>query len=127
MDRIDINGQPQPDGVYDFVDNAATQGGTMNSQNGRVFLPSVEPFGKSLRDQIEARVSDPDQAQSLIQTVVFQPLYDSTKTAAQQIPSLNRLRIKGQYQSQISSEIMLNSVQHSRRVCIGHVGRGAVD
>ena len=55
MDRIDINGQLQPDGVYDFVDNAATQGGTMNSQNGRVFLPSVEPFGKSLRDQIESR------------------------------------------------------------------------
>ena len=109
MDRIDINGQPQPDGVYDFVDNAATQGGTMNSQNGRVFLPSVEPFGKTLRDQIEDRVSDPDQAESLVQTIVFQPLYDSTKTAAQQIPSLNRFRIKGRYQSQISSEIMLNS------------------
>ena len=110
MDRIDINGQAQPDGVYDFVDNAATMGGTMNSQNGRVFLPSVEPFGKTLRDQILNRVSDPDQAESLIQTVVFQPLYDSTKTAAQQIPSLNRFRIKGQYQSQISSEIMLNAL-----------------
>ena len=110
MDRIDINGQPQPDGVYDFVDNAATQGGTMNSQNGRVFLPSVEPFGKTLKDQILDRVSDADQAQSLIQTIVFQPLYDSTKTAAQQIPSLNRFRIKGQYQSQMSSEIMLNAL-----------------
>ena len=110
MDRIDVNGQLQPDGVYDFVDNAATQGGTMNSQNGRVFLPSVEPFGKSLRDQIELRVTDPDQAEALIQTIVFQPLYDSTKTAAQQIPSLNRFRIKGQYQSQVSSEIMLNAL-----------------
>ncbi len=110
MDRIDVNGQPQQDGVYDFVDNAATQGGTMNSQNGRVFLPSVEPFGRTLRNQIEDRVTDPDLAESLIQTVVFQPLYDSTKTAAQQIPSLNRFRIKGQYQSQVSSEIMLNAL-----------------
>ena len=110
MDRIDVNGQPQPDGVYDFVDNAATMGGTMNSQNGRVFPPSVEPFGKTLRDQIEDRVTDPDLAESLIQTIVFQPLYDSTKTAAQQIPSLNRFRIKGQYQSQVSSEIMLNAL-----------------
>ena len=110
MDRIDVNGQPQPDGVYDFVDNAATMGGTMNSQNGRVFLPSVEPFGKTLRDQIEGRVTDSDLAESLIQTIVFQPLYDSTKTAAQQIPSLNRFRIKGQYQSQVSSEIMLNAL-----------------
>ena len=40
-------------------------GGTMNSQNGRVFLPSVEPFGKTLQDQILDRVSDPDQAESL--------------------------------------------------------------
>ena len=29
---------------------------------------------------------------------------------AQQIPSLNRFRIKGQYQSQVSSEIMLNAL-----------------
>ena len=34
-------------------------GGTMNSQNGRVFLPSVEPFGKTLRDQILDRVVTP--------------------------------------------------------------------
>ena len=125
MDRIDINGQPQPDGVYDFVDNAATMGGTMNSQNGRVFLPSVEPFGKTLRDQILDRVTDPDQAESLIQTIVFQPLYDSTKTAAQQIPSLNRFRIKGQYQSQISSEIMLNALNIPEGSVTVTSGRGA--
>ena len=41
---------------------------------------------------------------------MFQPLYDSTKTAAQQIPSLNRFRIKGRFQSQSSSEIQLNAL-----------------
>ncbi len=110
MDRIDINGQAQPDGVFDYVDNAATLGGTIHSQNGRVFFPTVEPFGGTLRSKIEARVEDPAQAQALIQTIVYQPLYDSTKTAAQQMPSLNRFRIKGEYQSQISSEIMLNAL-----------------
>lgn len=110
MDRLDINGMSQQDGVFDYVDNAATQGGTINSQNGRIFFPSTEPFGTSLREAIQERVEDPDLASSLIQTIVFQPLYDSTKTAAQQIPSLNRFRIKGQFQSTTNSEISLNAL-----------------
>ena len=110
MDRLDINGMNQPDGVFDFVDNAAISGGTIHSQNGRIFFPSTEPFGSNLKREIEARVDDPDLAASLIQTIVFQPLYDSTKTAAQQIPSLNRFRIKGEFQSQTSSEIALQAM-----------------
>jgi hypothetical protein len=110
MDRLDINGMTQPDGVFDFVDNAATLGGTIHSQNGRIFFPSIEPFGSNLKNEIEARVDDPNLAQNLISSIVFQPLYDSTKTAAQQIPSLNRFRIKGEFQSQTSSEISLNAM-----------------
>ena len=110
LDRMDINTMPNPDGVFDYIDNAATEGGTINSQNGRIFFPSVEPFGDNLRAVIEARVSDPNLAGALIQTLVFDPLYDSTKTAAQQIPSLNRYHIKGRFQSQSSSEIALNAL-----------------
>lgn len=110
LDRMDINTMPNQDGVFDYVDNAATQGGTINSQNGRIFFPSVEPFGDNLRNEINERVSDPNLANALIQTLVFDPLYDSTKTAAQQIPELNRYHIKGQFQSQSSSEIALNAL-----------------
>ena len=119
MDRIDINGMPNRDGVFDYVDNAAVQGGTINSQNGRIYLPSVEPFGSNLAAKIENLVQNSDsipedqkevQTENLIRTLVFQPLYDSTKTAAQQIPSLNRYRIKGRFQSQSSSEIQLNAL-----------------
>ncbi|HBS20327.1 MAG TPA: cell surface protein SprA, partial [Flavobacteriales bacterium] len=118
MDRIDINGMPYQDGVFDYVDNAAVNGGTINSQNGRIFLPSVEPFGSNLANKIGEYVDNSDipaadQAairDALVQTLVFQPLYDSTKTAAQQIPSLNRFRIKGRFQSQSSSEIQLNAL-----------------
>ena len=39
LDRFDINTMPNQDGVFDYVDNAATQGGTINSQNGRIFFP----------------------------------------------------------------------------------------
>jgi hypothetical protein len=38
----------------------------------------------------------------------YTELYDSTKTAAQQIPSKNRFVFKGEFQSSISSEIPLN-------------------
>ncbi|MEC8663269.1 MAG: cell surface protein SprA [Bacteroidota bacterium] len=118
MDRIDINGMPNQDGVFDYVDNAAVQGGTINSQNGRIFLPSVEPFGSNLAEKIGEYVAESDIAPSdqdavrdaLVQSLVFHPLYDSTKTAAQQIPSLNRFRIKGRFQSQSSSEIQLNAL-----------------
>ena len=110
MDRLDINGMTQPDGVFDFVDNAATMGGTIHSQNGRIFFPSAEPFGSNLAEEIQERVEDPDLAANLIESIVFQPLYDSTKTAAQQIPSLNRFSIKGEFQSQTSSEIALQAM-----------------
>ena len=119
MDRIDINGLPNQDGVFDYVDNAAVNGGTINSQNGRIFLPSVEPFGANLRNRIAEYVDEAESiapsdkeavVNALAQTLVFQPLYDSTKTAAQQIPSLNRYRIKGRFQSQSSSEIQLNAL-----------------
>ncbi len=110
MDKIDLNGQSYPDGAFDFVDNAATQGGLINSQNGRVYLPVVEPFGEHLSDLIRDGLDNPAQAEALISQVVFQPLYDSTKTAAQQIPSLNRFKLKGQYQSASGAEISLNAI-----------------
>ena len=118
MDRIDVNGMSYSDGVYDYVDNAAVQGGTVNSQNGRIFLPSVEPFGGNFKTRISEVVNaeedltqaEKDEAIAALETIVFQALYDSTKTAAQQIPSKNRFRIKGRFQSQSSSEIQLNAL-----------------
>lgn len=110
MDQLDVNGMSNPDGVFDFVDQAATLGGTIESQSGRVFIPAVEPFGSHLRDRIFEAVDNPDEAEAIAANIVYQPLYDSTKTAAQQIPSLNRFSIRGQYQSSSSSEIALNAL-----------------
>ncbi len=109
LDKLDQNTMPNQDGFFDFVDNAATQGGTIQSQNGRIYFPVVEPFGEHLAEVI-AEDAPAEQVQSLINTIVYQPLYDSTKTAAQQIPSLNRFKIRGQFQSASSSEISLNAL-----------------
>jgi cell surface protein SprA len=110
MDKLDINNMPYSDGVFDYVDNAATQGGLINSQNGRVFLPVVEPFGSHLENEIREGLTNQEEADGVVNSLVFQELYDSTKTAAQQIPSKNRFKLRGQYQSSSSSEIALNAL-----------------
>ena len=40
------------DGVFDFLNNAATQGGTINASNGRIFFPVLEPFGSHIRKKV---------------------------------------------------------------------------
>ncbi|MEY3399117.1 MAG: cell surface protein SprA, partial [Bacteroidota bacterium] len=111
LDRIDINQMPYPDGFFDFIQNAQTMGGLIDAQTGRIYFPVVEPFGEHLADLIrEGLPGDEDQAEALISQIVYQPLYDSTKVAAQQIPALNRFKIKGQYQSASGSEISLNAL-----------------
>ncbi len=109
MDKININNQPFPDGVFDFVPinyngSRAENGGTINVRNGRIYFSTVEPFGKTLADKLLAA----NVAQAVVDRVAYTELYDSTRTAAQQIPSKNRFVLKGQYQSSVSSDIPLN-------------------
>ncbi len=107
MDRLDPQMARNPDGAFDFVDNAATVGGTINSQNGRIFFPVLEPFGSYLDRQLQ---QDPSNTPAIRSNIVFQVLYDSTKTAAQNQPELNRYKLKGSYRSASSDVISLNSV-----------------
>ena len=111
MDKINQNNQPFSDGVFDYVPiqfngSRAENGGTINTRNGRVYFSSIEPFGKTLADKLTAA----GVSATTVDRVVFQELYDSTKTAAQQIPSKNRFSLKGEYQSSISADIPLNAL-----------------
>ena len=111
MDKINQNNQPFSDGVFDFsafnqVGNKIENGGTINKKSGRIFFSTVEPFGKTLK----LKLQNAGIAEAIINKVVFSELYDSTKTAAQQIPSKNRFSFKGQCQSSISSDIPLNAL-----------------
>jgi cell surface protein SprA len=112
LDKIDAQQMPYPDGFFDFIPNAATNGGLIDAQNGRIYFPVVEPFGSHLSKKIRDGLPGQDAvANQIISQVVYQPLYDSTKTAAQILfPNLNRYRIKGQYQSSSGSEISLNAL-----------------
>jgi cell surface protein SprA len=108
MDRLNQNNRPQRDGVFDFKPiryegNKAVNAGTVNTRNGRVYFSTIEPFGQTLRKELEDAGLNP----LIINTIVFQELYDSTRIAAQQIPQKNRFYFKGQYKSSISSDIPL--------------------
>jgi len=107
LDKLDLNGNPTPDGRFDFVDNASTQGGTINAQNGRIYFPVIEPFGSYLEEQLQ----DAGVDQNRIDQIVYPQLYDSTRIVAQQnFLYLNRFKIRGSYRSASSDEISLNTL-----------------
>ena len=102
LDRLNTQLDPIPDGIFDFVDYAATQGGTINSSNGRIYFPVVEPFGSHLRTMLQ----DP----ALGDKYAFDSLYSTTKYRAQQFPERNRFMLEGTYKSSSGSEIPLNAI-----------------
>ncbi len=103
LDRLNKQQDPSPDGIFDFIDGAATTGGTINSQNGRIYFPTVEPFGKDLRSLF------PPEEQALADLYAFDSLYTMTKTMAQQITNKNKYYLEGSYQSSYGSEYRFNS------------------
>jgi cell surface protein SprA len=99
LDNLNQQNNKEPDGYFDYL-----EGITIDSQNGRIMFPVLEPFGSDLAKQF-----DPGE-QDLIKRYVYQPIYDSTKAIAQQFfPQLNRYIIKGTYTSQGGSEFQLNA------------------
>lgn len=99
LDRLNNQNDPQPDGVFDFV-----EGYTVNSYQSRVIFPVLEPFGHDL-DTIFT--TDP----SLREKYLFYPLYDTIKAIAQTYANLNRFVIRGSSKSTggASGEISLNA------------------
>ncbi|MBK8806932.1 MAG: cell surface protein SprA [Bacteroidales bacterium] len=97
-DRTTSDLQPYADGFYDFV-----EGFTINASRGIVFLPVLEPFGSSLREAIGDDVT--------ADKYVYEELYDSSLSKAQQVVEKNKFVLKGTYKSSSSSRIRLNSSQ----------------
>ena len=102
LDRLNTQLDPYPDGVFDFIDGAATRGGTIQASTGRVFFPVIEPFGSHIRKMLD----DPE----LGDKYAFDSLYTTTKYRAQQYPERNRFILEGHYQSGAGSDIPLNAI-----------------
>ena len=96
LDKLNTQGDPQPDGVFDFV-----EGITINTRQGKIIFPVLEPFGKALSRKIDDDV--------LSRQFVYQQLYDTTITAAREFPELNVFTIKGEYKGTSNSEYQLGT------------------
>ncbi|MDR2511618.1 MAG: cell surface protein SprA [Bacteroidales bacterium] len=117
MDRLDAIGNREPDGVFDFVNNAFTEGGLIEAKDGRFLIPYPEPFG---HDLIE--IFDGDSIAAV--EYMFQELYDNTKIEAQNYPKHNKYYFDGWFKSAQSNEIMLGSMnipQGSVKVMAGNI------
>lgn len=101
LDRLNPQQARQPDGYFDFL-----PGLTIDPELGRVMFPVLEPFGEYLAEQF-----DEVTERELIERYTFQPLYDTTRTLAQQLyPNKNRYLIKGSYQSEAGTEFQLGAI-----------------
>lgn len=108
LDNLDTRREPYSDGMFDFV-----EGITINSRNGRIIFPVLEPFGNHLKKRITGGGNNPAHLRSA-RKYVFQELYDSTQTKAQQIAEKNKFVLKGRYRSSSSSDIQLNAMNVPR-------------
>ncbi len=97
LDRLDANMKPHANGQFDFV-----QGYTVT--NGRIFLPSAEPFGDYLRRYLEQKGMG-----QLADKYCFDQLYDSTKTVAKQNAEKDKFILTGQYKGTAANVISLGA------------------
>ena len=103
FDNLDQLLNPPADGLFDFIDQAATQGGTVNSANGRIYFTVIEPFGQYLKNKFGTEYQD------LGTKYAFDTLYRATKTIAEQQTEKNKFILEGFYSSESGSEIDLNA------------------
>ena len=98
LDRLNNQNDPQPDGVFDYV-----EGYTVIPQYSRVIFPVLEPFGRDLAAKVYSPVPPP----SVVKDTLYYPLYDSIKAVAQQFPNLDRFILKGSAKTSSSSDISI--------------------
>ncbi|MCL2042142.1 MAG: cell surface protein SprA [Bacteroidales bacterium] len=111
FDRMDAHQARNPDGLFDFIDNAVHNGGTIQSDNGRIYFTVKEPFGSYLREKImSSPANTPTEAKRIADKYCYDSLYTMTKTSAQQYPEKNKFLMQGYYKSSYSSEISLNGL-----------------
>ena len=86
LDRLNPVNDPQPDGNFDYV-----EGVTVNSANGLIIFPYLEPFGN---EPLRALFKD-DVA--LLNKYSYDTLYRTTKADAELFATKNKFWLKGFY------------------------------
>lgn len=94
LDRLNNQNDPQPDGVFDYV-----EGFTVLSPQSRIIFPVLEPFGRDLE-----YVYATDSARN---KYIYYPLYDTIKAIAQTYANLNRYELIGRSKSSSNADYQL--------------------
>ena len=97
-DRLDNNNKAHPNGYFDFV-----EGYTVS--NGRVFFPSAEPFGSTLKNFLLRN----GISEAAAEKYAFQELYDTTRTAAKQMTDKDKYLLVGQFKGTSANVISLGA------------------
>jgi len=105
LDKLNRNNEPGADGFFDFIDKL-----TINSSNGKIFFPVVEPFGSYLKKKIIEGNENNPEINRIAEQYIFQELYDETQNNARQKAEKNKFFLKGEYKSAGGSEINLNAM-----------------
>ncbi|MEQ9405430.1 MAG: cell surface protein SprA [Cyclobacteriaceae bacterium] len=85
LDVLNQSGDRQPDANFDFI-----EGVTIDTRNGNIIFPVLEPFGSRLLSQF-----DEDNEGSLIQKYVYDDLYTETKATAERNATKNKFVLSG--------------------------------
>jgi cell surface protein SprA len=112
-DRLDNNNKAHPNSVFDFVEGYTVA-------NGRVFFPSAEPFGSTLKSFLMRN----GVSEATADKYAFQELYDTTRTAAKQMTDKDKYMLVGQFKGTSANVISLgayNVPQGSVEVTAGGV------
>jgi len=116
LDKLNPYNDPLPngDGNFDFVENV-----TINTTNGLVIFPFLEPFNKPFRDLFKTDLANRDR---LNNKYLYDTLYNTTKAEAELVATKNKFFIVGTSKSGSGKEISLqgfNVAQGSVKVFAG--------
>ena len=102
LDRLDSNNSKEkPNGIFDYI-----PGYTVDAASGRIFFPSVEPFGSYLREKIGN--------DTIADKYVFQELYDYTRTEAKQMAEKDKFYLIGEYTGSAANVIQTGATNIPR-------------
>ena len=99
LDQLNQNNDRQPDANFDFI-----EGITIDTRNGNVIFPVLEPFGSRLESQFNSDEGD------LVEKFVYDELYSGTKAVAERDATKNKFVILGKLTAGSSSEISLPGI-----------------
>ncbi|MEM9341147.1 MAG: cell surface protein SprA, partial [Bacteroidota bacterium] len=85
LDQLNQNNDRQPDANFDFI-----EGTTIDTRNGNVIFPVLEPFGSRLESFF-----NPTNEGDLIEKFVYDDLYSDTKAVAERNATQNKFVIVG--------------------------------